>query len=71
MTDLSAPRRRVAILLTGGTIGSGGHDELDRLDYVDLAKVLTDDEALPLYRLPDDVDVELARFARIRSNDAD
>ncbi|WP_144720509.1 asparaginase [Agrococcus jejuensis] len=71
MTTASPTRRRVAILLTGGTIGSGGHDDLDRLDYVDLAKVLTDEEALPLYRLPDDVDVELARFARIRSNDAD
>lgn len=68
MTDI-APR--VALLLTGGTIGSGGTDDLDRLDYVDLAHVLTDDEALPLYRIPDGIDVSVRRFARIRSNDAD
>lgn len=65
------PRPRVALLLTGGTIGSGGSHELDRLDYVDLAHVLTDEEALPLYRLPDDIDVSVHRFSRIRSNDAD
>ncbi len=67
----SSLRPRVALLLTGGTIGSGGTDDLDRLDYVDLAHVLTDEEAMPLYRLPDDVDVSVRRFARIRSNDAD
>ena len=63
-------RPRVAVLLTGGTIGSGGHDDQDRLDYVDLAKVLTDEEALPLYRFPDDITVYTRRFSRIRSNDA-
>ena len=61
---------RVAVLLTGGTIGSGGHDAQDRLDYVDLAKVLTDEEALPLYTFPDDITVYTRRFSRIRSNDA-
>lgn len=68
---MSDPRPRVAVLLTGGTIGSGGTDELDRLDYVDLAHVLTDDEAMPLYRLPAHIDVTVRRFDRIRSNDAD
>jgi len=61
---------RVAVLLTGGTIGSGGHDAQDRLDYVDLAKVLTDEEALPLYTFPSDITVYTRRFSRIRSNDA-
>ncbi|WP_380157603.1 asparaginase [Kineococcus sp. R86509] len=62
---------RVAVLLTGGTIGSGGHDDLDRLDYVDLGHVLTDEEALPLYRFPDDVDVSPRRVRRIPSTAAD
>ncbi|WP_432563640.1 asparaginase [Kineococcus sp. SYSU DK003] len=61
----------VAVLLTGGTIGSGGDDELDRLDYVDLAHVLTDEEAVPLYRFPPGVEVGVRRFSRIRSNDVD
>lgn len=67
MTDTT----RVAVLLTGGTIGSGGTDALDRLDYVDLAKVLTDEEAMPLYTFPAHIDVSTRRFSRIRSNDAD
>lgn len=62
---------RVAVLLTGGTIGSGGHDDLDRLDYVDLGRVLTDEEALPLYRFPDDVEVSTRRVRRIPSTAAD
>jgi L-asparaginase len=62
---------RVAVLLTGGTIGSGGHDDLDRLDYVDLGHVLTDEEALPLYRFPADVDVSPRRVRRIPSTAAD
>jgi L-asparaginase len=66
---MSTPR--VAVLLTGGTIGSGGHDDLDRLDYVDLGHVLTDDEALPLYRFPDDVEVSPRRVRRIPSTAAD
>ncbi|MCR2791743.1 asparaginase [Microbacterium sp. zg.Y625] len=68
MTDT---RPRVALLLTGGTIGSGGHDENDRLDYVDLARVLSDDEALPLYRFPEHIEVVPQRFTRMRSNDVD
>lgn len=64
-------RPRVTLLLTGGTIGSGGSNELDRLDYVDLAKVLTDEEALPLYRFPEGVEVSTKQFSRIRSNDVD
>lgn len=68
---MTSPRPRVALLLTGGTIGSGGSHDLDRLDYVDLAHVLTDDEAMPLYRFPADIDVQVHRFSRIRSNDAD
>jgi L-asparaginase len=72
-TPATAPdshQPRVAVLLTGGTIGSGGHDAQDRLDYVDLAKVLTDEEALPLYTFPAGITVYTRRFSRIRSNDA-
>lgn len=68
MTDA---RPRVAVLLTGGTIGSGGRDEHDRLDYVDLALVLTDEQSLPLYRFPEHIDVVPRRFTRMRSNDVD
>jgi L-asparaginase len=60
---------RVAVVLTGGTIGSAGRDELDRLDYVDTGRVLADEEALPLYRFPDGVDVVTHRFSRILSGD--
>ena len=63
-------RPRVAVILTGGTIGSAGNNELDRLDYVDLAKLLTVDEAMPLYTFPEQVDVFFRPFPRIRSNDA-
>lgn len=68
---MTNPKTRVAVLLTGGTIGSGGNDDLDRLDYVDLAHVLTDEEAMPLYRFPDHIEASARRFSRIRSNDAD
>ena len=70
-SNTTQPTARVAVLLTGGTIGSGGTDDLDRLDYVDLAHVLTDEEAMPLYRFPAHIEATTRGFSRIRSNDAD
>jgi L-asparaginase len=61
----------VAVLLTGGTIGAAGRDELDRLDYVDAGRILTDAEALALYRFPDDVDVSPRRVAHVPSTAVD
>jgi L-asparaginase len=60
---------RVTVIFTGGTIGTGGADEMDRLDYPDYGTVLSDEDALPLYRFPSEVDVTTRRFARIRSTD--
>lgn len=61
----------MVVLMTGGTIGSGGHDDLDRLDYVDLGNVLRDEQAIPLYRFPAHVDVTLRRVRHIPSTAAD
>lgn len=61
----------MTVLQTGGTIGCAGRDELDRLDYLDDGRLLTDDEVLPLYRLPDDVDVTTRRFAAVPSTAVD
>ncbi|WP_106212706.1 asparaginase [Kineococcus rhizosphaerae] len=62
---------RVVVLLTGGTIGSAGRDEFDRLDYVDAGRMLDDEQARALYRFPDDladeVDVGFERFSGVPS----
>lgn len=60
-------RPRVVLLLTGGTIGTAGGDDLDRLDYVDDGRALDDEEALALYRFPDEVEVSARRVARVPS----
>ena len=62
---------RVAVLLTGGTIGTRGRDDLDRLDYVDYGDLLPDEQALPLHRFPDHVDVSVRPVRRIPSTAAD
>lgn len=64
-------RPRVTVLLTGGTIGSAGRDDLDRLDYVDHGRMLDAQESLALLRLPDEVEVDVRRFAGVPSTAAD